>query len=68
MADQQIHTPHDGRGVREVFIDGKRLDGCFYADVRKGVARCYRKPLKIHKRKRECIAKTFRGKVTVNNG
>ena len=68
MADQHIHTPGDGRGVREVFIDGKRLNYCFYADTRKGIARCYRKPIKIHKRKREIIAKTFRGKVIVNNG
>jgi hypothetical protein len=42
MTKDHIHTPDDGRGIRFVFVDGKRVDGVFYADTLKGVVRAYR--------------------------
>lgn len=36
-----IHTPDDGRGLRDVFLDGKLIRGCFYADTKNGIVRAY---------------------------
>jgi hypothetical protein len=30
MMDSHIHKPDDGRGRRDVFLDGKRLIHCIY--------------------------------------
>lgn len=35
--DNHIHTPEDGRGLRDVYLDGRLIRGCFYADVSAGL-------------------------------
>jgi len=67
MNNPHIHTPDDGRGVRDVFVDGKILDRCFFADTKKGVARAYRYPYKLHKHKKRALTKTYHGKITIKN-
>ena len=43
-----IHTPEDGRrNDRVVLVDGRPVERCFYADTQRGIARCYRQPLKL---------------------
>ena len=60
-----IHTPHDGRGLRRVLVNGRALDGVFYADTKKGLARYYVKPLRLDKYKKRALSRTVRGRVQV---
>jgi hypothetical protein len=46
-----IHTPTDGRGPRDVYLNGKKLDKVFYADIRHGMVRCHFDPMKVNKRR-----------------
>lgn len=60
-----IHTPRDGRGFRDVYVNGGLVKKAFYADTRKGVVRHYLTPLRLNK-SRDCAAtRTKRGKVTI---
>lgn len=36
---QHIHTPKDGRGLRDVFVDGKLVNLVFFADTKRGIVR-----------------------------
>lgn len=65
MAAQHIHSSHDGLGLREVFLNGKPLKYCFFADTKKGKARCYRHPFTTDKYKKRLLSKTVRGEVSV---
>ena len=65
MADSHIHTPDDGRQLRIVYVDGKRVDEVFYADTKRGVVDAYRRPHKIHKYGKRLLTKRHRGKVEV---
>lgn len=60
-----IHTPNDGRGLRKVLVNCKEVQQCYFADTRRGIARCYREPLRVHKRGKRLLTKTYRGTVTV---
>ncbi len=62
---EHIHTPDDGRPYRNVYLNGKQITGCFYADTRRGIAKCYREPLKVDKYGKRALSKTLRGNVVV---
>jgi len=62
---EHIHTSHDGRGRRRVLVDGREVKRCIYADTRRGIADCYRYPLKIHKHRKRVITQRLRGVVEV---
>lgn len=68
MADH-IHTPGDGRGRRDVFLDGKRLTHCIYADTNRGIVDVHvlndRGHVRVDKRGKRPLSKRFRGKVEV---
>ncbi|MGI2056252.1 hypothetical protein ACRN9T_03515 [Shewanella baltica] len=49
----------------EVFLNGKQVDHCIYADTKKGKVVFHPMPLKVHKHKKKVICKTRYGKVTV---
>ena len=66
MADH-IHTVDDGRGQRDVFVDGKKIEHVFYADTRRGIVDYYPWPPKVHKWKKEIISRRLRGRVEVRN-
>ena len=36
MADPNIHTAGDGRGAREVYVNGTLMKRVVYADTRRG--------------------------------
>lgn len=65
MAADHIHTPGDGRGRRDVFVDGRLVDGVFYADTRRGVVDYYPRPLKLHKHGKRAISRRLHGRVEV---
>lgn len=60
-----IHTPRDGWGKRKVFVNGKQAHYCFFADTKRGIARCFRFPFVLHKHGKRCLSKTLHGVVTV---
>lgn len=65
MKAEHIHTPKDGRGPRDVFVDGKLVDHVFFADTRRGIVRAYKYPLKVDKRRKRVLSETMRGLVEV---
>lgn len=60
-----IHIAGDGRGPREVLLNGKPLANVVYADTRNGVVRHHDQPPKVHKHKKRLIERTRRGLVEV---
>lgn len=62
---EHIHKAGDGRGRREVLVNGKRVDMVFYADTRRGVVRAYRAPLKLDKWRKRVLTRTLHGAVQV---
>ena len=65
MKTDHIHTPEDGRGPREVFVDGKLVYRVFFADTRRGIVRAYLYPLRLDKWRKRVLSKTMRGFVEV---
>ena len=65
MKAEHIHTPKDGRGQRDVFIDGKRVDRVFFADTRRGIVRAFKYPLRLDKWRKRVLSETLRGVVDV---
>lgn len=64
MADH-IHTPDDGRGIRDVFVDGQKVGHVFFADTKRGIVDYYPQPPKIDKREKRIISRRLRGRVEV---
>ena len=60
-----IHTAGDGRGPRDVFLNGKLIDRVTYADTRAGIVRVVGNPLKLDKWKKRVLTRTLRGAVDV---
>ncbi len=65
MANNPVHTPHDGRPARRIYVDGKCVWGAFYADTRRGIVDAYRWPVKLHKYGKRALSRRLRGRVTV---
>jgi hypothetical protein len=65
MVDAHIHRPDDGRGPRDVFVNGKLMARVTYADTRRGVVRYHDMPLRLDKHGKRIIERTRRGKVEV---
>lgn len=60
-----IHTPLDGRGLRDVTLNGKRVRGVVFADTRKGKIVMHDDPVRIHKHRKRAIVRTRYGVVEV---
>ena len=60
-----IHTPRDGRGLRDVYVNGNLIDGALWADTRKGIVWFYPSPARIAKGKDYVYARRLRGTVEV---
>ncbi|MFA4294426.1 hypothetical protein P2B08_17705 [Xanthomonas perforans] len=65
MFGSHIHTPDDGRGRRQVLVDGRPVKRVVYADTRRGLVRYHNDPPKVHKHGKRFIEKTRRGTVEV---
>jgi hypothetical protein len=60
-----IHTSDDGRGRRDVFLNGKLIERVTYADTRRGIVRVVGNPIKLDKWKKRVLWQTLRGAVVV---
>lgn len=62
---KHIHTAYDGRGSRDVFLNGKLIDRVVYADTRAGIVRVVGNPLNLDRWKKRILTRTLRGTVEV---
>lgn len=60
-----IYTPGSIPAGRFVFVDGKEVNACFFADTTKGVVKFYRMPLRVDKHRKRALSYTLRGVVEV---
>lgn len=65
MIHPWIHTPGDGRGQRQVYLDGEPVYMCVYANTRTGVIRAYHDPVKVCPRREVVRSYKRRGNVRV---
>ena len=65
MKADHIHTPKDGRGPRDVFVNGKLVEQVFFADTRRGIVRAYKRPLRLDKWRKRVLSETLHGLVEV---
>ncbi len=61
-----IHTYEDGRGIRDVYLDGRLLKRVVFADTRRGIVRVCDDPVRVDPQRRDRLAcTTLRGAVRV---
>ena len=60
--DSHVHHRGDGRGVRQVFVNGRPVSRIVVADTKRGVARQH---VGIRGRGRQLLYRAIRGTVTV---
>lgn len=60
-----IHRPDDGRGIRNVYVDGQPLQKCCYADEKLGIAHAYVFPYKLNRHGTAAMRFKVRGRVYV---
>lgn len=65
MNQPHIHTPSDGRGGRNAYLNGNLVRRVVYADTKKGYIRVTDDPPKLDKYGKRVISRTLRGKVEV---
>ena len=62
---KHIHTLSDGRGPREVFLNGRRIRRVIYADEKKGFALVGYAVPRLDKNRENILTRTLRGKIEV---
>jgi hypothetical protein len=65
MNSDHIHRTDDGRGLRDVFVNGVMVDRAVYADTKKGIVFFVPFPVRIKKNSDEIYTRRLRGKVEV---
>lgn len=60
-----IHRVGDGRGPRDVFLNGIPVRNVLYANTMEGVVRCHDDPPKPDKHRNRLIERTRRGLVEI---
>ena len=60
-----IHTGGDGRGQRDVFLDGRLIDQVVYADTKRGIVRVTDSPPRLDKWGKRILTRTMKGRVAV---
>ena len=63
--NKYVHTPYDGRGTRDVFLNGNKIDRVIYADEKRGIVRVVGNPIRIDKWHKRVLWRTLRGRVEV---
>ena len=64
-ANKYVHTYGDGRGARDVFLNGKKIEHVVYADEKRGIVRVTDYPIRLDKWRKKALWKTLRGRVEV---
>lgn len=59
-----IHTLDDGRGPRDVYLNGEKIEGVIYADTERGIVKQMDKPIRLDSKKR-LVSHVLRGEVKV---
>ena len=60
-----VHTCDDGKGNRDIWLNGRLLKYVVFADVRRGKVRVDRYPLRLDKYRKRVLQVTLRGRVEV---
>lgn len=63
--ERYTHTPFDGRGRRDVFVDGVKVHDAIKADTMRGIVWFCERPFRIDERTNRVATQTLRGVVTV---
>lgn len=64
ISNPRIHYVGDGRGLRDVFVNGHQINNVVYANEQRGIVEFAPRPLKS-KRNGEVYTRKLRGIVTV---
>lgn len=62
---EHIHTWDDGRGLRDVLLDGRVVEFVTFADTRKGKVVVFVHPFRPDKYRKRALTKTLYGEVEV---
>lgn len=65
MMNEHIHTADDGRGMRDVYVNGNKIDGVTYADTKLGFVIYAPKPFRVEKGKDYVYTRRLEGNVEV---
>ena len=64
-ASDDGRVSEDGKILRDVFLNGKKIDHVVYADTKRGVVRVVRQPVRTDKYHKRVLTRTVRGHVEV---
>lgn len=56
MSPESIHTPDDGRGPRDVYLNGQLIHRVMYADTKRGIVRCVHAPPRVDTRSNKVLS------------
>ena len=65
IVSPEIHPPSDGRGARNVYVNGSVIANVVLADERRGRVVYYPTPIRLDKHRKRILTKTLRGEVVV---
>jgi len=65
MMNDHIHKPDDGRGARDVFVNGNFVECAVYADTRLGFVIYTPRPFRRAKNKDYVYTRKLKGRVEV---
>lgn len=60
-----IHTPHDGRGRRNVYVDGRKVLYAIYADTERGLVEKAKLPFEVDETGDDIKTEFVYGRVSV---
>ena len=61
---EDYHCVGDGRGARDVYVNGVLVHGAISADIRRGVVEFIPQPARLRRNRKEVYTRKLRGVVT----
>ena len=65
VAESNFHYVGDGRGQRNVFVNGNKIKNCLWADIDRGVVAFCPRPSGRIKKRGEIYSRKLRGKIII---